>query len=121
MEWRFSLICEPVRDKVRESHSYQRPMMYRCNRCAARNAASQNPITDGSSGGDTENWRSGEKLQVMSRHTRYCPYVVNHQSSEELLGIWAIRPPMPSANFQITALRPTASLIEAIQIHWKEF
>ena len=46
VEWRFSLIGEPVRDKARESRSYQCPTMYRCNRYAARNAASQNPITD---------------------------------------------------------------------------
>ena len=45
-EWRFPLVGEPVRDKARESRSYQCPTMYRCNRCAARNAASQNPITD---------------------------------------------------------------------------
>jgi aquaporin Z len=28
---------------------------------------------------------------------------------------------MPSANFQITALPPTASLMEAVQIHWREY
>ena len=72
-----------------------------------------------SAGGDAwdkwnpeENYRSCAALRdIVSKLSAIDP-------KNKTPGIWAL---MPSANFQITALRPTASLMEAVQIHWREY